>query len=112
MRSDNERSLLSLIERVTSNLTGVELVLTASPEGDHQANGLAEVGVREIKAQTRISRSQLEQRLGSRIEKKDPLMSCTSCSELCVQIQNHVRWSNAWSASMWKDLETSSGGVW
>ena len=75
MRSDNERSLLSLIERVTCNLTGVELVLMTSPEGDHQANGLAEVGVREIKARTRILRSQLEQRLGSRIDPKDPLMS-------------------------------------
>ena len=32
---------------------------------------LAEVDVREIKAQTRI----LEQRLGSRIDEKDPLMS-------------------------------------
>ena len=75
MRSDNERPLLSLIERVTCNLTGVELVLMTSPEGDHQANGLAEVGVREIKAQTRILRSQLEQRLGSRIDEKDPLMT-------------------------------------
>ena len=75
VRSDNERSLLSLIERVTCNLTGVELVLMTSPEGDHQANGLAEVGVREIKAQTRILRSQLEQRLGSRVDEQDPLMS-------------------------------------
>ena len=75
MRSDNERSLLSLIERVTSNLTGVELVLMTSPEGDHAANGLAEVGVREIKAQTSILRSQLEQRLGNRIDEQDPLMS-------------------------------------
>ena len=87
MRSDNERSLLSLIERVTCNLTGVELVLMTSPEGDHQANGLAEVGVREIKAHTRILRSQLEQRLGSRIDEKDPLMSW--------KVQNHGRWSNA-----------------
>ena len=30
VRSDNERSLLSLIERVTCNLTGVELVLVTS----------------------------------------------------------------------------------
>ena len=75
VRSDNERSLLSLIERVTRNLTGVELVLMTSPEGDHQANGLAEIVVREIKAQTRILRSQLEQRLGSRIDEKDPLLS-------------------------------------
>ena len=75
VRSDNERPLLSLIERVSCNLTGVELVLMTSPEGDHQANGFAEVRVREIKAQTRILRSQLEQRLGSRIDEKDPLMS-------------------------------------
>ena len=75
VRSDNERSWLSLIERVMSNLTGVELVLMTSPEGDHAANGLAEVGVREIEAQTRILRSQLEQRLGNRTDEKDPLMS-------------------------------------
>ena len=75
VRSDNERSLLSSIERVTSNSTGVELVLMTSPEGDHQANGLAEVGVCEIMAQTRILRSPLEQRLVRRIDEKDPLMS-------------------------------------
>ena len=75
VRPDNDRSFLSLIERVTSNLTGVELVMMTSPEGDHQANGFAEVGVREIKAPTRILRSQLEQRLGSRIDEKDLLMS-------------------------------------
>ena len=90
MRSDNERSLLSLIERVMNNLTGVELVQMPSPEGDHAANGLAEVGVREINAQSRILRSQLEQRLGNRIDEKDPLMSwiprhaanCVSRSQL------------------------------
>ena len=75
VRSDNGRSLLSLIECLMSNLTGVELVLMTSPEGDHAANGLAEVGVRENKAQTIILRSQLEQRLGHGIDEKDPLMS-------------------------------------
>ena len=75
VRYENERSLLCLIERVMNNLTGVELVQMTSPEGDHAANGLAEVGVREIKAQTRILRSQLEQRLGNRIDEKDPFMS-------------------------------------
>ena len=75
VKSEKERTVLSLIESVTCNLTGVELVLMRSPEGDHQANGIAEVGVREIKVQTRTLRSQLEQRLGSRIDEKDPLMS-------------------------------------
>eukprot|EP00971_Amphidinium_carterae_P342489 6481817-Amphidinium_carterae.2 len=32
--------------------------------GDHQANGLAEAGVREVKAQARILKSHLEERLG------------------------------------------------
>ena len=68
VRSDNERSLLSLIEHV------MKFVQMTSPEGDHAANGLAEVGVREIKAQTRIMRSQLEQRLCSRIDEEDPLI--------------------------------------
>ena len=77
MRPNNERSLLSLIELVSDNLRGVELMLMTmtSPEGDHAANGLAEVGVREIKAQTRTLMSQLVQRLGSRIDEKDPLTS-------------------------------------
>ena len=75
MRSDNERSLLRLIERVPHNLPGAELELMTSPESDHAANGLAEVGVREIKAQTRILRRQLEQRLGNRIDEKDPVTS-------------------------------------
>ena len=97
VRSDNERSLLSLIERVTCKLTGVELVLMTSPEGDHQANGLAEVGVREIKAQMRVLRSQLEQRLGNRIDDKDPLMSwIPRHAANCVsRYRNIGRWSNA-----------------
>ena len=77
VRYDTERSLLSLIERVTCNLTGVELVLMTSPEGDHAVDGIAEVGVLEIDSQTRILRSQLEQRLGSRIDEKNPLVSWT-----------------------------------
>ena len=81
VRSDNERSLLSLIEKlslielVTCSLTGVELMLMTSPEGDHQANGFVQVGVREIKVQMRILRIQLKQRLGSRTGERDPLMS-------------------------------------
>ena len=58
-----------------NNLTDVELVQVTSPEGDLNANGLAEVGVCEIKAQTRVLRSQLEERLGNRTFEKDPLMS-------------------------------------
>ena len=54
---------------------GVELVQMTSPEGEHAASGLVEVGVRAMKARTRILRSQVEQRLGNRIDEKDPLLS-------------------------------------
>ena len=55
-----------------------------SPEGDHAANGLAEVCVREIKAQTRILRSQLEQRLGNRTDEKGLLMWIPRHAATCV----------------------------
>ena len=67
IRSGTERSLLSLIERVMNHLTGVKLVQMTSPEGDHQANGLAEVGVREIKAQNK----DLEESIGEMTRKSN-----------------------------------------
>ena len=81
VRSDNEPSL-SLIERVSNK---VELVLMTSPKGDHAANAFAGVGVREIKAPTRILRCQLEQRLGNRIDEKDfpAIADSSTCSKLC-----------------------------
>ena len=96
MRSDNERSLLSLIERVTCNLTGVELVLMTSTEWDHQANGLAEVGVREIKAQTRILRSQFGATTWQSNDEQDPLMSwIPRHAANCVSRYRIMgRWSN------------------
>ena len=73
VRTDTERSLLSLIGRVSDNLLGVELV--TSPEGDHAANRNDEVGVREIIAQRSILRSQVEQGLGNRMDKHYPRTS-------------------------------------
>jgi hypothetical protein len=40
-RSDNERSLLALLEAVSASLPEVEVIPKTSPEGDHQASGLA-----------------------------------------------------------------------
>ena len=73
LRSDNERSLIALPKVVIAAMPGVEAVQRTSPEGDRQANGLAEVGVREIKGQIRVLRSQLEENLGRRLEADEPL---------------------------------------
>ena len=57
LRSDNERALLAFLRAAAASLEGVEVIEQASPEGDHAANGLSEVGVREVKAQTRVLKS-------------------------------------------------------
>ena len=41
----------------------LKVIEQASPEGDHAAYGLVEVGVREVKAQTRVLNSHLEETL-------------------------------------------------
>ena len=51
-RSDDERALPAFLRAAAANLEGVEVVQQASTEGGHEANGLAEAGVREVKAQT------------------------------------------------------------
>ena len=58
-RPDNERALLAFLRAAASGLEGVEVIEHASPEGNHAANGLAEVGVGEVKAQTRVVKSHL-----------------------------------------------------
>ena len=63
LRSDTERALLAFLRAAAAGLEGVAVVEQASLEGDHAANGLAEVGVREVKAQTRVLKSHLEERL-------------------------------------------------
>ena len=67
-RLDNERSLLSLLQKVSACLPEIEFVPKTSPEGDHSANGLAEIGVREIKCQVRVIRSQVQSNLKARFE--------------------------------------------
>ena len=68
MRSDNERALLAFLCAAAASLEGVEVIEQASLEGDHAANGLAEVGVREVKAQTRVLKSHLEKRLKRQLD--------------------------------------------
>ena len=72
-RSDNERALSAFLRAAAASLEGVEVIEQASPKGDHAANGLAEVGVREVKAQTRVLKSHLEERLKRQLDWSEPL---------------------------------------
>ena len=73
--SDNEPALLALLADVSAALPEVEVVPRPSIEGDHQANGLAEVGVREVKAQSRVLRSHVEYCYKRRLSRDEPLFA-------------------------------------
>ena len=74
-KSDNEPALLALLKVVIDNLPGVEVVPRNSPEGDHAAHGLADIGVREAKGQTRVIRSHLESKLGTRLAEDEEILT-------------------------------------
>ena len=73
LKSDNENSIKALKEKVKAEVQGIEVILNDGPTGDKQANGLAEVAVRETKRQSRALFSELEERLG-KIEPSHPLL--------------------------------------
>ena len=73
LRPDNERALIAFLRAAAAGLEGVEVIERASPEGDHAANGLAEVGVREVKAKTRVLKSHLEERLKRQLDGSEPV---------------------------------------
>ena len=78
LRSDIERALLAFLRAAAASLEGVEVIEHASLEGDHAANGLAEVGVREVKAQTRDAERMMD---GIFVGHHEPIGASLSLSE-------------------------------
>ena len=72
LRSDNERALSVFLSAAAASLESVEVIEQESPQCDHAANGLAEVGVRES-SQTRVLKSHLEERLKRQLDWSEPL---------------------------------------
>ena len=64
LQSDGEPSVCALKNAVVLSMREVEIVLRESPAGEHQANGVAECAVREVKRQVRTLRYALEECLG------------------------------------------------
>ena len=75
LRSDNEAALLKLLGKVSENLPGVECVPRTSPEGGSQASGAAEAAVREMKNQTRVLRSEMQEKYGHQLPELSPILS-------------------------------------
>ena len=88
-RSDNERSLLKLLEVCSDNVPGIEWIPKTCPEGDSQANGGAEVAVREIKDQIRAVRSLLETKLGEKLPENADILAWLP--RYCANVINRYR---------------------
>eukprot|EP00435_Cladocopium_sp_Y103_P014191 s2521_g3.t1 len=63
LKSDGEHSIVALKEAAARE-AAIESVPEESPVGDHQANGLVENAIREVKRQIRVLRSALEESIG------------------------------------------------
>ena len=74
MKSDNERSIKSLKSAVKA-ASKMDIVLEESKTGDSQANGLAEVSVRETKGQCRAMKSALQEKLGMEVPDAHPVLT-------------------------------------
>ena len=75
LKSDNEPSILALRKTIRQALPEIEVLEENSPPGDHQANGLAEAGVREVKRQMRAIRFSTEEQLHQRIPDDHPVLA-------------------------------------
>ena len=104
-RSDNERALLAFLRAAAASLEGVEVIEQASPEEEHAANGIAEVSVREVKAQTRLQKIHLEETLMRQLDWSEPLATW-------LFRHSASRWEEPGSGARRKTLETSRCQVW
>ena len=74
-KSDGEPAIKAMKAKAIDGLKGIEAISQETPEGDHQANGLAEVAVREVKRQVRVMKSSLEEKLGITLSDEDPVLA-------------------------------------
>jgi hypothetical protein len=73
--SDGEHSIVALKAKVASEIAEVEAIPRESIKGDHQANGAAENGVKEVKRQVRVMKARSKRRLEG---------SCRTTTQFCV----------------------------
>ena len=107
LRSDNERALQAFLRAAAAGLEGVEVIEQASPETDHEANELADVGVREVKSQTGVLKSHLEEKLKRQLDWSEPLGTwwVRHSANCLVEVKNSSRWktpNQRCTGKLWK----------
>ena len=85
----NEPSTEALQDAVIHACAGVEVIPQGPHEGDHTANGRAEMAVREVKRQCRTLRISAEQNTSVRIADYSPSLSWVP--RFAAQVMNKVR---------------------
>jgi len=74
LKSDGEHSIMALKEAAARE-AAIESVPEEPPPGGHQANGLVENAIREVKRQIRVLRSALEEKVGMVLPDEDPMLA-------------------------------------
>eukprot|EP00435_Cladocopium_sp_Y103_P058604 s680_g20.t1 len=74
LKSDGEHSIVALKEAAARE-AAIESMPEESPVGDHQANGLAENAIREVKRQIRVLRSAFEESIGRVLSDEYPVLA-------------------------------------
>lgn len=74
LKSDNENSIKSLKEKVKS-ASSCEIILEESKTGDKPSSGAVEAAVRETKRQCRAMKSALQEKLGTEVDDRHPLLT-------------------------------------
>ena len=75
IKSDGEASIVALKNAARARLTGVEVIHEESPVDDHQANGDAEVAIKDVKGLVRTMKLSTEADLNIRIQSTHPIIS-------------------------------------
>ena len=89
LKCDNGPSTKALQIAVIQACAGVEVIPQGPPEGDHMANGLAEMAVRKVKRQCRTLRISAEQNTSVHIADESPLLSWLP--RFAAQVINKMR---------------------
>ena len=111
LKSDGEHSIMALKEAAARE-AAIESVPEESPPADHQANGLVENAIREVRRQIRVLRSALEEKVGRVLPDEDPMLAWLPRQAADLLNRYKKRRVDARSPPQWKALAEARHSFW
>ena len=111
LKSDGEHSIMALKEAAARE-AAIESVPEESPPADHQANGLVETAIREVRRQIRVLRSALEEKVGRVLPDEDPMLAWLPRQAADLLNRYKKRRVDARSPPQWKALAEARHSFW